>query len=118
MKTITKTLGQTLLAALLGAAALTLTAQDAGRPERPEGGRGGRMGSPVVAALDVNQDGTIDATEIANAAAALLKLDANGDGQLTGEELRPQRPAGHEGGPGGRGPGGEGKGPRGPKPAQ
>jgi hypothetical protein len=54
---------------------------------------------PVVKALDANGDGVIDAGEIANASAALLKLDKNGDGQLTREELRPPRP------PRGEGPG-------------
>jgi hypothetical protein len=33
-----------------------------------------------------------DAGEIANASNALLQLDENGDGQLTGEELRPPGP--------------------------
>jgi hypothetical protein len=63
--------------------------------------RGGRHPvPPLVAALDVNRDGQLDATEIANASAALLKLDANGDGSLTREELCPRPPRG-AGGPGG-----------------
>ena len=43
-------------------------------------------------ALDVNHDGVIDADEIANAPAELKTLDKNGDGKLTQDELRPQRP--------------------------
>lgn len=46
--------------------------------------------SPLMAALDTNGDGELDADEIANASASLLKLDANGDGKLSREELRPQ----------------------------
>lgn len=62
---------------------------------------------PIIAALDANSDGVIDATEIANAAAALKTLDKNGDGKLTADEIRPPRPEG------GRGPGrGRGHGPR------
>ena len=53
----------------------------------------------MIAALDANHDGVIDANEIANAPSALKALDKNGDGQLTQEELRPGRPPG--GGPGG-----------------
>lgn len=58
----------------------------------PEGMRGrgpGFRGEPIVRALDVNQDGVLDATEIANAAAALLSLDQNKDGRLILDELRP-----------------------------
>jgi len=63
--------------------------------------------SPIVAALDANKDGEIDAAEIANAAAALKTLDKNGDGKLTADEIRPPR-----------GPGGPGRGerPRGERP--
>ncbi len=38
--------------------------------------------------LDSNHDGTISSAEVSNAAASLLKLDKNGDGQLTMDELR------------------------------
>jgi hypothetical protein len=53
-----------------------------------------------MTALDTNHDGTLDATEIANASASLKTLDKNGDGQLTRDELRPPRP---DGGPEGQG---------------
>ncbi|MCX6925647.1 MAG: hypothetical protein NT154_20915 [Verrucomicrobia bacterium] len=74
------------------------------------GGMGGqRPVNPLVEALDLNKDGTIDADEIAKASVSLKKLDKNGDGKLTQDEFRPQRPggAGAPGGPGG--PGGEGR---------
>jgi len=46
----------------------------------------------IVKALDVNGDSVIDASEIANAPAELLKLDKNGDGQLTRDEYIGKRP--------------------------
>jgi hypothetical protein len=46
----------------------------------------------IVKALDVNGDGIIDATEIANAPAELKTLDKNGDGQLTRDEYLGKRP--------------------------
>ena len=61
----------------------------------------------IVKALDANGDGTIDATEIANASAALATLDKNSDGQLTRDEFmgkRPGRPP--QGGNGGNEAGG------------
>ena len=137
MKTKSKT---ALVLLALGASALMATAQDGNgppprgeRPPRREGvggpggpgqpgepGGPGRDGQrppppPLVAALDANHDGVIDETEIANASAALKKLDKNGDGKLTMDELRPPRPEGDRS-PGGpddrRGP--EGRRPRGP----
>lgn len=42
--------------------------------------------------FDTNHDGTISSDEIANSAAALGKLDKNGDGKLTADELRPKGP--------------------------
>jgi len=101
-----KTTIKTILAMLaLGASALIVNAQDAGGP--PDGQRPPRQGdsgngpqrmggrrppNPLMEALDTNHDGIIDSNEIANAPAALKKLDKNGDGKLTPDELRPQRP--------------------------
>lgn len=74
------------------------------------GGDMGRMMQmmPVLAALDADKDGVISKSEINNAAAALRKLDKNGDGELDAEEMRPTRSEGGrsrggapEGGPGG-----------------
>jgi hypothetical protein len=83
-------------------AAQSSNAQDNPTPEhRPRAPRhagagpreGGRPhGPPLVAALDVNRDGTLDAAELSNAPAALKRLDANSDGQLSREEFAPRRP--------------------------
>jgi hypothetical protein len=99
-----------LLTLVAGLGALTLTAfgQDAGGPPGQDGpGRGGSggQGGPgmggkrpmplIIGALDANHDGVIDADEIANASAALKKLDKNGDGKLTRDEYMgkpPMRP--------------------------
>jgi hypothetical protein len=88
------------------ALAAVLTFAQETPPERPPQGRGGpgRFVMPLMAALDGNGDGTIDATEIANASAALKKLDKNSDGKLTAEELRPARPEGGRRPPGGERP--------------
>jgi hypothetical protein len=71
----------------------------------PQGGQGGgqRPPFPIVDALDANKDHVIDAGELANAVAALQKLDKNGDGKLTLDEYMPARPSGGQGGPGGQG---------------
>lgn len=96
----------------LGASAFCINAQDnnndgppgGGGPGGPGGGPGGlgRQRPPlpaIVAALDANHDGVIDATEIANAPAALKSLDKNGDGKLTPDEFMGPRPP-RMGGPG------------------
>jgi hypothetical protein len=64
-----------------------VNAQDANKPaeKHPQ--------NPIIAALDANHDGEIDSTEIANAAAALRKLDSNGDGKISKAELRAHRDA-------------------------
>ncbi|MHB8520664.1 MAG: EF-hand domain-containing protein [Limisphaerales bacterium] len=102
-----------LLAGLtLAVSAFNLIAQPApGDPQGgPEPGRHRPPPPPLVAVLDANHDGVIDAEEIANAAAALKTLDKNNDGQLTPDEFMPPR----------RGPGGprgvQGRGPGGPPP--
>jgi hypothetical protein len=79
--------------------------------------------SPLVKTLDVNGDGIIDASEIANAPAELKTLDKNGDGQLTRDEIRPHRPPGPPPGDGyssndGPPPNGDDGGPPGPPPNQ
>jgi len=75
-----------------------------GGPGGPPPGEGPGAGSgaqtnrppvpPIVAALDLNGDGIIDANEIAQAPQSLKKLDKNGDGQLTPDEYRPPHPGG------------------------
>ena len=88
----------------LGTTALLASAQDnndgppggggPGGPGEP-GGPGGHHGPPplpIVMVLDANHDGVIDADEIANASAALKRLDKNGDGRLTAAEFLPPPP--------------------------
>ena len=70
-----------------------------GRGERREGreGRGGRgegprfmRMDPILAAIDTDSDGEISAAELAASAQSLKKLDANGDGRLSDDEVRIQ----------------------------
>ena len=105
MKTKTKMLIGLLA---LGASTWMLLAQSAGNQPQPrEGGRPPRDGGPagpgpeghhhpppppVIAVLDANHDGVIDAKEIANASQALLQLDKNGDGPPPGEGRPPSGP--------------------------
>ena len=46
---------------------------------------------PVLSALDADKNGEISSEEIENATAALKTLDKNEDGELDGDEVRPQR---------------------------
>ena len=68
--------------------------QRPGPPFGPEGrgpGRGLRLPQiPLMLALDADKDGEISADEIENAVAALKKLDNDGNGKLTRDELRPR----------------------------
>ena len=84
-----------LLAAVLSMTVWTLKtmAQEDDMRQGPPGGRGGLRAPPIEAALDVNGDGALDESEIAQASEALKKLDANGDGKLSSDELRPPRPS-------------------------
>jgi hypothetical protein len=94
---------RTSLLLALGALAIGILSTRAQRPEDgpPRGGRGAPPRPPIEIALDTDGDGIISAAEIANAPISLLKLDRNGDGQLTPDELRPGPPVGgRRGGPG------------------
>ena len=87
------------LTALIAACVGALYAQDGGFGRRGGQGRPDMMRRfPLMMALDANNDGVISAEEINNAPAALRKLDKNGDGKLTEDELRPNFAEG----PGGR----------------
>jgi hypothetical protein len=109
MKNITKAV---LALAALGLSAWMITAQDASAPSNQgtlPAGQGGQGPEghrppppPLIAALDANHDGVVDAAEIANASAALKTLDKNGDGNLTPDEFAPRPmggPRGHHGPP-------------------
>jgi len=92
-----KTTIATLIALTAGLS--VLQAQSAPASGRPNASTQRAKASPplVVARLDANHDGVIDAGEIANASQALKSLDKNADGRLSREELRrgrPTRPAG------------------------
>ena len=107
-----------LIAAALGLGAGITLAQDApgrgpggGPPDGPRGPRGPGPGPAIVGALDANKDGKLDASEIANATAALKTLDKNNDGELSRDEIFGPRPADGRRGAGQR-PG------RGPRPQQ
>ncbi len=92
-----------LLTGVCGVTALIAVAAQNGEFER----RGPQ--SRIAGALDTNHDDVISGTEISAASAALKALDANHDGRLAAEELRPGF------GPGGRrGRGDEGEGRGGP----
>ena len=72
-----------------------------------------RPKSPIIEALDLNHNGIIEADEIFKASESLKKLDKNGDGKLSEDEIRPPRQNG-QGGPAGQGQGGAGGGQGGP----
>lgn len=54
------------------------------------GGRFGRFPNPLFEALDADGDQVITTQELRKAAASLKKLDSNGDGKITQDEVRPQ----------------------------
>jgi hypothetical protein len=63
-------------------------------PQLP-GGRSLPFALRIVTALDANGDGTIDASEIDQAATRLKSLDANRDGQLAADEIVGEGAGGH-----------------------
>lgn len=50
---------------------------------------GGTASLNVVLALDANLDGELQPMELTNAVSSLKRLDVNGDGVLTSDELQP-----------------------------
>jgi hypothetical protein len=75
----------------LAGSALTVSAQQgqgcgAGGPHR-YGAQ--KLPPPIAATLDADTNGVLSAAEIEQAPSQLLKLDQNGDGQLSAEELCP-----------------------------
>lgn len=93
-----KIIKATLALVWVAAGVLPVYAQDYGSPngDGPNGDGPPRHHRPpplpLLMALDTNHDGIIDSNEIANASAELLKLDKNGDGQLTKDEYMPPLP--------------------------
>ena len=83
-------------AALLSAQTATPTDAPHGRGHHGRGGPGGGPGFPIVRVLDADKDREISASELATASTSILTLDANNDGTVTREEMRPVRP-GHAG---------------------
>ena len=79
------------LALLAGAA----TAQEPG--QKPD--RRPPPVPPFIAIFDADRDGVLSAEEISAASEALGKLDRNGDGVITREEMRPPPPEGDGGKP-------------------
>ncbi len=109
----------------LGASTAIVNAQDTNSAPGAPGPRGPGMNGhrppvpAIVAALDANHDGVIDADEIANAPAALKSLDKNGDGKLTPDEFMGKRPGPPRNSSGGNEAGGPPDGaPAGPPPGE
>jgi len=88
-----------IIATLIAAGSLIGYAQPSGGPPRGAGPM-----DPVMKALDSDTNNVISAAEITGAPAALLKLDKDGDGKLSADELAPQLPNGAAMPTGGRKP--------------
>ncbi|MEW6077847.1 MAG: hypothetical protein AB1724_08550 [Thermodesulfobacteriota bacterium] len=88
-------------ALLFGPLSLPAAAQDAANLPGPGTGGGSPPSPPIFAVLDADHNSVISTEEIAQAPAALQKLDKNGDGRLTPDEYIPPRPDGPFGPPGG-----------------
>lgn len=45
---------------------------------------------PIMKALDLDEDGQLSSSEVENASKSLMKLDKNGDGVISADEMRPE----------------------------
>jgi Ca2+-binding EF-hand superfamily protein len=81
----------------LAVSAFNATARDTKPSAQPVSNTNSPSSAPprriasVLGALDTDRDRVISAQEIAGAPTALLKLDKNGDHQISGDELQPVR---------------------------
>jgi len=80
-----------LIGLALAGTALTISAQQGqGRSAGAQHRYGAqKLPPPIAAVLDTNSDGILSAAELAQAPSQLLKLDQNGDNQLSAKELCP-----------------------------
>ena len=81
---------------------------DAQGPGAQQGPPGGQQTPPLLRIFDADGNSEISSKEIDAAAAALRKLDRNGDGKVTFEEFRPNAGQGQGQGRGGPQAGGQG----------
>ncbi|MBK1881202.1 EF-hand domain-containing protein [Luteolibacter pohnpeiensis] len=77
-------------------AGLSVSAFAQGGPNGPP--KGPRHPDPLAVVLDADHDHELSAAEIEDAANALLKLDKDGDGAISEEELHPKPSRGERGG--------------------
>jgi Ca2+-binding EF-hand superfamily protein len=87
------------------AAMVLVQAQDGPGRQGFRGGRGGGGFGIGFTAVDIDSDGTLSQSELDRAGASLSRLDKNGDGSVTSDEVRALMEGGR--GPGGRGRGGD-----------
>lgn len=73
---------------------LALLAVAIATAQEPENHKGHRPPPvpPILAIFDEDRDGVLSAKEIESAAGALGKLDHDGDGKITRDEMRPPKP--------------------------
>jgi len=67
-----------------------------GNDGRQQGSHGRRDGGPLFTLLDANQDKTLSAGEMKNAAIVVKKYDTNGDSRLSVSEIEASRKAGKQ----------------------